>query len=186
MEKASSSHCRHQRTDPKTAKVILMKTFLLTGILLASSIPLGLALRPAQQPTLSASCANVLPHEPVAVFEVRGATLSSRIDRTLTVYSDGSTTLSEINSQIPNGKCDATSVTTARVRQLVSELRQGGAAVLCDDTRDVTDVPLRTLTFLGGTQDARAHSFSYWIGDGEYSTVDVVLEKFIIENFSDS
>lgn len=44
-------------------------------------------------------------------------------------------------------------------------------------------VPLRTLTFLRGAQDARAHTFSYWIGDGDYAALDALLEQFIAEQF---
>ena len=52
-----------------------------------------------------------------------------------------------------------------------------------DDARLVTDVPLHTLTMLQGTQDSKAHTFSYWLGDGEFAAVDALLEDFIVEHF---
>jgi hypothetical protein len=159
-----------------------MKTAFALGVLLASMVP-GLA-RDAQvaDVAIPAPCENTIQREPVLVYELVGSTLIAQIDRTLYVYADGSLKLAEAQAD-SLGFCLRSQTTPRDVQLLQQALVQAGGMRLCDDPRRVMDVPLNTLTLLRGDQDARAHTFSYWIGDGEYAQVDALIQQFIGERF---
>ncbi|MEO6710157.1 MAG: hypothetical protein ABI054_11970 [Planctomycetota bacterium] len=129
------------------------------------------------------ACPNVIAHEPVVLFEVAGSTIAARVDRTLTVYADGSMLMSEAGTAGSRGHCMRVQTTPGVVADLKLALIKAGAQTLCDHQIQVTDVPLRTLTMMGGSQDSRAHTFSYWTPEPEYAAVDAELETFIAEQF---
>ena len=159
-----------------------MKTAFASGVLLLAFIPALAHVEPAARPAAVLACDNVIVHEPLLVFEVKGSTLAAQVDRTLIVFADGSLKLAEAEFA-GQGRCARAQTTPESVLALKQALTQAGAAILCDDPQQVTDVPLRTLTFLRGAQDARAHTFSYWLGAGDYAVVDALLEQFIAEQF---
>ncbi|MBK8179679.1 MAG: hypothetical protein IPK67_12490 [Planctomycetes bacterium] len=159
-----------------------MKITLALGVLALSLVP-ALAERP--QPSLSTSlgvCENTILREPVLVYEYAGSTLVAQIDRTLYVYGDGSLKLAEAEAD-SLGRCLRAQTTPREVALLRQALFDAGAMGLCDDARRVMDVPLNTLTLFNGAQDARAHTFSYWIGDGNYEAVDGLIQQFIVDKF---
>lgn len=159
-----------------------MKIALALGVLAVSLVP-ALADRP--QPSLTPAigfCENTIPHEPVLVYELTGSTLVAQIDRTLYVYADGSLKLAEAEAD-SLGRSLRAMADPKEVMALQLTLVQYGALNLCDDTRRVTDVPLNTLTMFRGGPDATAHTFSYWIGDGDYAGVDGVIQQFIVDKF---
>jgi hypothetical protein len=159
-----------------------MKTAFALGVLLTSLVP-GLAREPqAADVVFPNTCENKIVHEPVLVYELAGSTLIAQIDKTLYVYADGSLKLAVAEAD-SLGFCLRAKTDPKVVFNLQQALVQAGVLVLCDDPRNVTDVPLNTLTYLRGTQDARAHTFSYWLGDGEYAQVDALLQNFIVEQF---
>ena len=47
----------------------------------------------------------------------------------------------------------------------------------------MTDVPLNTLTVFNGTTDAQAHTFSYWLANGNYAPVQAAIDAFITQTF---
>jgi len=159
-----------------------MKTAFASGVFLAAFLPSLARVEPAAPPPAAQACDNVIVHEPLLVFEIVGSTLAAQVDRTLTVFADGSLKLADAELGGPGG-CTRAQTTPLEVLALKQALTQAGAAILCDDPQQVTDVPLRTLTLLRGAQDARAHTFSYWLGAGDYALVDALLEQFIADHF---
>ena len=159
-----------------------MKTAFVTGVLFASLIPALATLQPTSVASPADQCPNLLLHEPLVLYELSGATLIGPVDRTLTVYADGALKLSAASATGP-GECTLGQTTPELAQALQQELVRAGAFDLCDDARNVSDVPLNTLTLLRGAQDARAHTFSYWIGDGHYQAVDDAIAKFITVQF---
>ncbi|HUR27457.1 MAG TPA: hypothetical protein VM509_04670 [Planctomycetota bacterium] len=160
-----------------------MKTSLVSSVIFASFASL-VTPQDAADVAKQAPCANVLAHEPLLLYEIVGSTLAAQIDRTLSVYADGSVRLASASDAGP-GKCRIVHVDPSLVSELHQALVATGGWTLCDDTRIVTDVPLRTLTLLGKTPTTRAHTFSYWLGDEGYEAVDLVLEQFIADQFPD-
>lgn len=159
-----------------------MKTAFVSGVIFASLLPATAPVQSAAGASPAEQCPNLLLHEPIVLYEISGATLLGPVDRTLTVYADGALKLSAA-SATGAGECLLGQTTPEVAQKLQQELVQAGAFDLCDDPRNVTDVPLNTLTLLRGAQDARAHTFSYWIGDGHYLAVDLTIEKFINAQF---
>ena len=161
-----------------------MKTAPVSGVLLAALVPLVAW----QSPELGAApdpCTNLMAHEPMLVFDITGSTIAGPVDRTLTVYNDGWTKLSEASTTGP-GKCSSVKLPQDVAAALHTGLVQAGGFTLCDDARTVADLPLRTLTILGNAQTTRSHTFSYWVGDQVYTGVDALLEQFIAEQFQEN
>jgi len=159
-----------------------MKTAFVSGVLFASLIPLVAHVQSRAEVATTPPCDNLLVHEPIVLYDLSGSTLAGPVDRTLTIYGDGSMKLAATSVDGPGRY--VTSQTTPEVASALQQaLVQARASTLCDDPRLVTDVPLHTLTLLDGAQDGRTHTFSYWIGDGNYARVDALLEKFINEQF---
>jgi len=159
-----------------------MKTAIALGVLLAAMAPVDNRPKPAFTVATPPPCANTIVREPVLVYELAGSTLIAQIDRTLYVYGDGTLKLAQADAD-SLGFCKRTTVNPRIVLTLQQKLMQAGAMTLCDDVRRVTDVPLHTMTMMEGAQDAKAHTFSYWLGDGEYAAVDALLEEFVAEQF---
>lgn len=144
-------------------------------------LPLSAAPAPSLHGVVS-GCENRLAHEPILFYEVSGATLGGSVDRTFTVFADGSLRLTSSGwNQIDSSRTAQTSDTD--VRQLQRLLLRAGAYTLCDDRREVMDVPMRTLTMLDGSPDGSAHTFSWWLPIDEFRDVEVLLDAAIAEHF---
>ena len=127
-------------------------------------------------------CVDDLPHQPVVVYEVSGFTFVGFFDRELVVYQDGSARLSSA-SAAGDGKAQVASVAPGAAVALLSDLSAAGAFQLCDQTGTFNDLPLSTLTVVRPQTDARAHTFSWWAGDGAYGPVEQRLNQFIAAAF---
>ena len=159
-------------------KIAVISCVLFTSLIPALPPQRADVAKPALQP-----CPNVIVHEPILLYEIAGSTLAAQVDRTLTVYADGSLKLSDASATGP-GQSYRVHTTPEVVGALQVALVQAGGLALCDDTQLVTDVPLHTLTMLRGAQNARAHTFSYWTPDANYGGVDGLLEGFIADFFA--
>ena len=160
-----------------------MNTAFLSGVVFASLIP-ALAMVDGK-PSLATNgneCENVHAHEPLVIYEVAGATLSGQMDRTLIVYGDGTLKLS---NAAPG---ELGTAETVKVGPDIAEKRRetlvmAGAFKMCDDSLLAIDMPLHTVTLLGGSHEMRGRTFSYWNVEHGYAEVDALLEAFIADQF---
>ncbi len=159
-----------------------MKSALAMGVLLAALTPGVASEKPTLNVVIQPGAENTIVHEPLLVYELVGSSQLAQIDLTLYVYADGWIKLAQADAD-SLGFSRRALATPRTVQALKNALMQAGAMKLFDDARTVTDVPLHTLTMMQGAQDARAHTFSYWVGDGEYAVIDALLEEFIVEQF---
>lgn len=149
---------------------------------------------PAPQPAPGKlECYNSIPRELLVVYDITGSTLTGPIHKHLAVYNDGTACISEAGGNTgsqtfatapaPNdGRAEVASVSPAAIQQLMRELLQAGAFTACDESLNVSDVPLQTLTILTNSQNAWGHSFSFWGGD-PYTEIVNILNKFIANAF---
>ncbi len=135
------------------------------------------------RPVLQASgCANVIVHEPLLVYEVRGGTIAGPFDLHLVVYSDGAARIADLtDAEIPRGAAAQTDPDA--VSDLMRDLERVGGMIDCDSLGTYTDVPLHTLTMLKPGTDARAHTFSWWIPENGAGAMEVRIQEFIAEAF---
>ena len=131
----------------------------------------------------AAPCTNPLVHEPVLVFDVAGGTLLGPIYRHLAVYDDGHAIASRTTDSSDPGAAATAFLTATEVAQLRTDLRNAGAGTLCDDPSFVSDVPLNTVSFFRGMTDATTHTFSYWLPDPPYQSVDGVIAALYAAHF---
>ena len=151
-------------------------------VLFAGAVP------PGSTSESKAAPANTIVNEPLVVFSVSGGTLTGTVHRQLTVYNNGFVTISKLDHQyFPTEQeivdVKTTSIGTERAYNLVLRLVRSGAGVLPDQPIFVSDVPLNTLTVLDGKEVAVARTFSWWLGIGEYSGVQRVINEFVQANF---
>lgn len=164
-----------------------------------SLLPLALAAgvlfvaRPAAEPTapgLDPGCPNPIPHEPVILVDVSGATLLGPVHAHLAIYSNGQASYSE---QRPGGlglqpavRVGTAQLVPADLIALRRSLELAGASLLCDQAQVVLDVPLTTVTVLRGGPQAQAHTFSYWIPSGPYALVQERIDAALALYFPGS
>ena len=126
-------------------------------------------------------CINSIVREPVVMFDVSGSTLLGPQALHMTMYNDGFITISK-KTTFPNAiAVEQANVPQVYVEGLVRRLEFAGALQLCDQQQTVTDVPLTSLTILGG--NGQSHSFNYWIGTGDYQRTENVMRGFIAHVF---
>lgn len=118
--------------------------------------------------------------QPVLIHDVSGGTLLGPVQSTVVVWSSGAVTYSG-QEAFGDPVVGATSLSPAELDALMDGLAASGAQVLEDQWPQVSDVPLHTVTVLGPTSDSTAHTFSYWIGEGDYASVDEVLGRLMAE-----
>ncbi len=160
-----------------------MKTAFALGVLAVCLVPsIALVQADVQRPAPPPVCVNTIVHEPLFIYEVLGSSLIGPFDSTLTVYADGTLKLADAYA-IDRGQCVRTQTTPRIVNGLQQALFDAGGFALCDDTQIVTDVPLHTLTLLNAAENPTVHTFSYWVGDGDYAAVDALLANFVAEQF---
>jgi hypothetical protein len=158
----------------------MLRTPLVALVVLALSqmSPSDLTLgggRPAFAPP---PCSNQLQQEPVLVWDHTGSTLTGPYHSRLSVYSNGLATVSSVVGFESAGNAATAFVPPAAVQALRQALMAAGAATLCDQQSAVADVPLTTVTFFLGGTDARARTFSYWLGTNEYAAVSTIVSDF--------
>ncbi|MDZ4774673.1 MAG: hypothetical protein SGI72_16235 [Planctomycetota bacterium] len=135
------------------------------------------------QPALAPTCPNILPHEPLVLFDVSGFTLAGPMDIQLTVYNDGTARVCQ--AQSVGGAVDArvAFVPPAAASQFARDLSILGAGVLCDSDNMFSDTPTSTLTILRDATDSRAHTFSWIGGTAAHSAVEQRVFDFIHAHF---
>jgi hypothetical protein len=123
-------------------------------------------------------------HEPLVVYDVNGATLVGSVFRNLEVYNDGYAQIHQVGTgPFFTTKAEVAFIGAAAAASFRASLAAAGAETLCDDTGFVTDVPMQTLTVLRDATDTRAHTFSWWIGTGQFTLVDQKIQSFISSTF---
>ncbi|MFN0006700.1 MAG: hypothetical protein ACKVXR_02240 [Planctomycetota bacterium] len=147
-----------------------------------------LALRGTGSPAMAAAplavpCPNVLPHEPIVVYDINGYTLAGPLDLQMTVYGNGFARLSTTNANNGEGKSRITTVSQADADNLLILLAKHGAFELCDDPTVVSDMPMSTLTVMKPDTSVRTHTYSWWVGHGAYGPPEQVLLDFIASAF---
>jgi hypothetical protein len=128
-------------------------------------------------------CPNGLPHEPIVIYDVNGSTIAGPFDLQLVVYGDSFARLSTTNTPSGEGKSQITTVPRATATNLLVSLAASGALNLCDDTSFALDLPLSTLTIMRPVTDVKAHTYSWWAGQGPYGPPEQVLLDFISSAF---
>lgn len=132
----------------------------------------------------SASAVDRIPISPVVLMTRSGPTLLGGNQlSTISIYSNGLITVSQADGASGTSSAGQAIVDPSYVDDLRSRLRSIGAHRLGDAQYDAYDVPLNTVTVFFGGQDARAHTFSYWIPDGAYRDVDDAILGFLTEPF---
>jgi hypothetical protein len=137
----------------------------------------------APAPVAVAPCENLIPHEPLLLYDVTGATFGGPIDIGLTVYGDGTARISSFLAGSNTADARVAYVGTDAARQLVQDLVELGAASLCDVPSFINDLPATTLTIFRGGTDSRAHTFSWYDARAPYSTIQQRVQTFIQETF---
>jgi hypothetical protein len=171
----------------------------LAGVALATAALLALTARSAdasEGPSFDASrvadvldaspsqlCTDRIPISPVVLLTRSGSTLLGGLQlSTVAIYSNGLVVTSFADG--PSGASGAGQalVDPGYVDDLAAELRAIGAHRMCDEPHDVLDVPLNTVSVFRGGQDARAHTFSYWVPAGDYLDVEQAITGFLLEH----
>ena len=147
-----------------------------------------LVLRGTGAPAIAAApaavpCPNVLPHEPIVIYDVNGYTLAGPLDLQMIVYGNGFARLSTTNTPDGEGKSQITTVSPTDANALLVALAKRGAFELCDDPSFVTDMPMSTLTVMKSDTTVRAHTYSWWVAQGPYGAPEQVLLDFISSAF---
>ena len=140
------------------------------GLLAALSVPSFLAAAPPGQQQIK--------QEPVLNFDVTGGTLLGPLHTRFTVYNNGLVTFSEASGFADSSSAGTTRVSDTVVDRLVKDLEDAGGFKLSDQTITVSDVPLTTVTVFRGDTNAKAHTFSYWLGIDQYAKIAQVIDDF--------
>jgi len=116
--------------------------------------------------------------EPVLNFDVSGSTLSGPFHSRLTVYNNGLITASQCSGFTGANSAGTGFATPAQVEKLRKELIDAGGLLLPDQNLSVADIPLTTVTVFKGNTNAKAHTFSYWVGIKGYGQISQIISDF--------
>ena len=130
----------------------------------------------------STPCQDRLAISPVVMMTSSGGTLLGPSLSTITIFSNGLVTVSSATGFNGASSAGQALVDPQFVKTLRADLRAVGAHTACDQQYDVYDAPLKTVTFFRGGQDARAHTFSYWIPEAQFEVVDNAILGFLAEH----
>ena len=145
-----------------------------------AAVPFTLAAMPVLPPV---ACTNVIPHEPLVVYDNSGGTIAGLIDVGLTVYNDGWVRASVVSQVTNTTKAEVAYVGPQLAGAFALDLRQLGAGVLCDQVSFANDLPTQTLTILSNNQDPRGHTYSWLEGDASYAPIDQRIQTFLHATF---
>ena len=125
---------------------------------------------------------NFFDREPVLFFETSGYTLAGMYHRRLSVYSDGTVSVSKV-SGIPNHLikgADFSFISLSAIEELQESLIVARAHLLGDQKYNVQDVPLSTVTFFANTGPrTQSNTFNYFLPQGVWADVDAAIDDFI-------
>jgi len=131
----------------------------------------------------ASKCDDRMPQSPVVLYSSAGGTLVGLEFDQITVYSDGLVLLAGAQSFTGTSSARMAHVPALAVLELGRDLARLGAATLCDQAYDVSDVPLKTISFASGMgSDVRLHSFSYWLPTDEHGLIESALEQWLLDN----
>jgi hypothetical protein len=154
----------------------------ISAVLLAFAVAVGAEAqsdRPGVAGGDSRVCANPVRSEPIVLWDVTGTNFAGQlIHGTLAVYNNGFASVSSFQT----GDVRSVAVGREAVRGLRRELVEAGALAICDGDA-VTDMPLTTVTLLGGAPDAGSHTFSYWVPADEYAPIQQLIDDFLATYF---
>lgn len=132
-----------------------------------------------------------IKNEPILSFTVSGGTLAGTVNTQLTVYNSGLATISRYNENylgqgplpLVDKDVDVASIDAKSIRGLQRSLLAAGAFSLPDSQPLFFDIPLSTLTVLGGATDAQSHTYSYYGAIGAYEAPAKVISTFVDAHF---
>ena len=161
----------------------MRKSLLVLGA--ATALTCLLALRAdgaavAKDRTLSSVFTGAIKQEPILNFDVSGSTLTGPLHSRLTVYNSGLISASQCSGFTGANSAGTGYATPAQVEKLRKELIAAGGMVLPDQNISVADLPLTTVTVFRGDTDAKAHTFSYWVGIKNYGTIAQIISDFAL------
>jgi hypothetical protein len=169
----------------------MLRVSLLSLGLVASAIGLSRLGTAYQDPGLStgieqstsAECVDRLALSPVLMYSSAGSTLLGPQFDHITVYSNGLVLMAAAESHSKTMSARMAQVSAQSVVDLGRVLTGLGAGTLCDQAYDVSDVPLKTVSFGSsmGT-DIRVHSFSYWLPTDQHGQIESAIEQWMLEN----
>lgn len=119
---------------------------------------------------------------PLVVVDRTGGTLLGPAHMHLLVYNDGHVVYGSRSGAPGDAHDFHRRLDLKAVQGLHARLLAAGAMTLGDQTMQVTDVPLTTVTVLEPKARASANSFSYWIGVEGHEPVETLLRGFIQEH----
>ena len=119
--------------------------------------------------------------QPVLLYELSGITLLGPVTQTVVAYSSGDITMSQMIGHSNPPSVIRAQMSVVSLESFLVAMYGAGVAGLQDQEFSVTDAPLRTVTVLSPGTDAIAHSFSYYIPDGDYAGVSELLRRFVEE-----
>jgi len=124
-----------------------------------------------------------MPLSPVLMYSSAGGTLLGLEFDQITVYSNGLVLLAGAQSFSNTMSARMAAVSPLEVLELGRELARLGAAALCDQTYDVTDVPLKTISLASGMgTNVTLHSFSYWLPTDQHGMIEAALQHWLLDN----
>ena len=126
----------------------------------------------------SAVLAPGIRQEPILNFDVSGSTLTGPFHSRLTVYNSGLITASQCSGFTGGNSAGTGYAAPAQVEKLRRELIDAGGLVLPDQNLSVADIPLTTVTVFNGGTNAKAHTFSYWVGIKGYGQIAQIISDF--------
>ena len=121
--------------------------------------------------------------EPLVIFDASGGTLLGPCHKNLAVYNNGQVSLSQFSGQPGDNRNVSKRVSPALATELARSLEAAGAFRLTDQEAQVTDVPLTSVTIFRGETNAQAHTFNYWLPQGEYAAIQRAVDNFITRAF---
>lgn len=150
--------------------------------------PAAFAVLPSFAPTAPpTTCPNLIPREPLVLYAQSGGSLLGTVDRSLTVYNDGTARLTSFfgtfQVQDTVSKVAITYVGVDAVEAFVSDLSNLGAGVLCDEDSQAQDAVPHVVTILRNATDTRGHTFSFLGASGPYGAIQDRIEAFIAASF---
>lgn len=159
---------------------------------LTLALPLLLTLALPQAPTQTTpaielaptpGCCNTFLHEPLLAYDVAGSTLVGPTYLHLVVYDDGHALIAATTDTQDPGRAAVALLSRVEVQALRAALVARGAFTQCDDTAQTADLPLRTVTVLGGTTNALAHTFSYTAPNASQAAIEQRIQSLIALHF---
>ncbi|MCP3914697.1 MAG: hypothetical protein GY711_03955 [bacterium] len=121
--------------------------------------------------------------EPLLIFDSSGQTDQGLVHFNLSIYNNGMISLAQFNGS-GSSRNMSKLVKPAEVRRFYRGVMGTGAWTMKDQKEVATGVPMRSVTLFKGATDAEAHSFNYFSADGDYKSVESMVNNFVRSHFS--